>query len=129
MRALGLAMRIAERRGWVESIPDLRLIVEASGFTAEEIDQAFDLLVTDDGFTIGSTVELSELDGVRIGALVLDGMIEIGDDGHCALAECGAAFSELLDEYADPNRLWLKLPLQSGRESVAVVSEAGEGAE
>lgn len=110
---LGNACYGTARPGRVDARP--ARIVAASGFDAKEIDRAFYLLVTSDGFAVGGQAEIADLDGFRIGALVLDGMIEIADDGQWTLTERGAAFSDLLTEYARPQRQWR---LTGDRESI-----------
>jgi len=108
-RALGLLLRNGERRGLFEPPAELRVLAAASDFTAVQIDWAFELLVTDDGATVGGTADLSTLNGFQLGALVLDGMIEIGEDGQWRLTPEGQAFSDLLSEYADPKYVWRSL--------------------
>ena len=78
-------------------------------WSAEQIDRSLDLFVTPDGRTVDGTVVLSQLDGRQLRDLVLEGLIEMADDGEWALTEKGRNISRLLTEYADPRHPWKSL--------------------
>lgn len=125
-RALGLIMRIAERRGMIGAPAANRRLVADLDFADEEIDRGLELLVTPDGLTVGGTADPALLvDGRRIGRLVLEDMIEIDNGGRWSLTDKGRALSNLLDEYADPKYQWRVL---SGRRRVRDAACPGEGA-
>ncbi|MDX6450622.1 MAG: hypothetical protein QOH16_671 [Gaiellaceae bacterium] len=108
-RAIGLMMRGAERDGRMQAPAELREFVTATEYPAEEIDRALVLLVTGDGRTIEGTVELAELDGVRIGKLLAAELIQCGMEGEWSLTFKGQTMSSLLTEYADPKYEWRSL--------------------
>ena len=105
-RAMGLMMRGAERDGVIEPPANLRGLVTGTQYPAAEIDRAFVLLVTGEGRTIGGTVELAELDAVRIGKLLAADLVQCGIEGEWSLTFKGQTMSRLLSEYADPKYEW-----------------------
>jgi hypothetical protein len=108
-RAMGLMMRGAERDGVIEPPAELREFVTGSQYPAAEIDRAFVLLVTGEGRTVGGTVELAELDAVRIGKLLAAELVQCGMEGEWSLTFKGQTMSRLLTEYADPKYEWRSL--------------------
>jgi hypothetical protein len=108
-RGMGLMMRVAERDGVIEPPAELREFVAAAEYPAEEIDRALVLLVTEEGRTIGGTVELADLDAMRIGRLFAAGLVQCGLEGEWSLTYKGQTMSSLLSEYADPKYEWRSL--------------------
>jgi hypothetical protein len=68
-RAIGSVMRRAERKGLIRPPEDLQELVAGLPYTPEEVDDAFDLLVTAEGATIGGTVALADVDDDRGAAM------------------------------------------------------------
>ncbi len=106
-RALGLILRQAERRGICEPPIELRALVASVPYSPDEIDHAFELLVSADGRTVGGTLELHHL--------AEDCLAQLGDAGltvqadasaDWSLTEKGQAMCLLLDAYADPKHRW-----------------------
>jgi hypothetical protein len=108
-RAIGLVMRHSERDGVMEPPAELRELVAAVQSPAEEIDRALGLLVTREGRTVGGTAFLADLDGHRLGQLLVAALIEWGPSGEWALTDKGRAMSCLLTAYADRKYEWRSL--------------------
>jgi hypothetical protein len=108
-RAMGLMMRMTERDGAIESPPALRELVASTEYPAEEVDRAFLFLVTEEGRTVGGTLELADLDARHIGKLQAAELIEWNTAGEWTLTDKGQTISSLLSEYADPKYEWRSL--------------------
>lgn len=108
-RAMGLMMRGAERDGVIEPPAELREFVTRAQYPPVEIDRALVLLVTGEGRTVGGTVELADLDAVRIGKLLAAELVQCGMEGEWSLTYKGQTMSRLLTEYADPKYEWRSL--------------------
>jgi hypothetical protein len=122
-RAMGLMMRVAERDGAIEAPDELRAIVVASQFPMEELDRGFVLIVTDEGRTVGGTIELDDLDGARLGKLLAAGLIACDELGDWSMTTKGEAMASLLSEYADPRHEWRSLLSDSDQPVVSTYSD------
>jgi len=107
-RALGHAMRLAEKQGMIAPPAALRAAVEKSGLTDTEIDTGFDLFVTADGSTLGGTLTPDQLDDHTLHLLARSGLIEQHHD-RWQLTSKGEQISTLLTAYADPTHHWRSL--------------------
>ena len=83
-RAIGWVVRRAEREGVIRPPENLQELAAGLPYTPEEVDDAFDLLVTAEGATVGGTVALADVDDYRGAALAASGLVEVRpDEGWC----------------------------------------------
>jgi hypothetical protein len=106
-RAIALVARGAERNGIVAPPPELAFAVAQLPYTSDEIDQAFDLFVSDSGRTIGGTLALSDIDSAWLQQLVAAGLVSRLHRPR--FTEKGARLNALFSQYADGANVWRSL--------------------
>jgi hypothetical protein len=108
-RAVGWALRKAERQGLVAAPEPLRSAISALPYSDEELDTRLELLVGPRGQTLGGAISLTEMTDPWRGRLLAAGMIEQDIEGEWAFTETGCTINWVLDSYASSWHVWASL--------------------
>jgi hypothetical protein len=100
-RAFAKVIRELERAGACRPAEELRQLIESSGYLAQEIDRGIELLVSDEGRTVGGTLRLDQLADSWRDELEREGMISEDPVRARVFTAKGATISRLLDAYAE----------------------------